>query len=280
MKNISIVLLFGFVLLFSCKENQKSPIDNSERDSLMAIIDAKNKQIETNEYATTQMAAALDSISKYENILVSNAEGTPTKTSALKNLKRFQEILDVYRNRMTAIQDSLSKTQGVNKSLLTIIEQLNGQLLAKERQIATLRDELQSGKRELKTLRADLSAANKTNLGLAASNEMLTKVADTQDKIINKGYFLIDTKANLKKKGIIKGGGLLSKATINTSNIIAENFVSIDIRVTKEIVVSGKSPKILSQMPSGSYHWDGTTLIIDDPTSFWHVTNYLIIQVN
>ncbi len=276
--NIIVLLLFG--VFFSCKNNSEVPNDNKKLDSLMTVIDAKNKEIALNDYVTNEMASVLDSISKYENLLITNKEGKQTKASAMNNLKRFQEILALYKERITAIQDSLSKTKNANKSLLTIVEQLNGQLQAKESQIASLQKELQSGKKEIKGLKSELSNVIKSNNELTRENEQISKVADVQDKIINKGYFIVDTKANLKKKGILKGGGLLSKAIINTSNVNESNFVCIDIRDTKEITAVGKSPKILSQMPAGSYHWKGQRLFIDNPTSFWQVTKYLIIQVN
>lgn len=264
----------------SCKNNQETPTYDEERDSLLTIIDAKDREIALNDYVTDQMASVLDSISKYENMLVTTQEGKLTKASAMNNLKRFQEILNLYKERMTAIQDSLSKTKNANKSLLTIVEQLNAQLQAKESQIASLQKELQSGKKEIKNLKSELSNVINSNNELTRENEEISKVADVQDKIINKGYFIVDTKANLKKKGILKGGGIFSKTSINTSNVSVSNFVSIDIRNTKEITVTGKSPKILSQMPEGSYHWDGQKLFITNPTSFWQVTKFLIIQVN
>lgn len=280
MKIFNVIVLLFLVVLLSCKNNQETPSNNKERDSLMTIIDAKDKEIALNDYVTDQMASVLDSISKYENLLLTNREGRQTKVSAMNNLKRFREILEFYKKQMNAIQDTLSKTKNANKSLLAIVEQLNGQLRAKESHIVSLQKELQSGKKEIKNLKSELSNVINSNKELTRENEQISKVADVQDKIINKGYFVVDTKANLKKKGILRGGGFLSKTSINTSNVNASNFVCIDIRNTTEITVTGKSPKILSQMPEGSYRWEGQKLFITNPTVFWQVSKYLIIQVN
>lgn len=280
MKYFKIIYLLCLGLLVSCGDKREVSSGDEVRDSLLMVIEAKNKEIALNDYTTTQTAAVLDSISKYENLLITNQEGTPTRATALNNLKRFQEILDIYKNKMNAIQDSLSKTKNANKSLITIVEQLNSQLQAKEQLIASLRQEIQTGKREIRTLRADISSLSESNKKLEASKKLLTKVADTQDKMINRGYFIVGTKASLKQKGILKSGGLFKKSTLNTANFNVDDFISVDIRVTKDIAISGKSPKILSPMPAGSYHWEGSRLIIDNPSMFWKTTNYLVVQVN
>lgn len=272
-------IFFVVVILSSCDNKPNSSHSEKEIDSLLSIIDEQRKDIFNTDNAMNQMASTLDSIAKYESILIKNTEGTTTKATAIKNLMRFQEILGIYKERMVALHDSLSSSEKSNKSLLIIIDRLNAQITGKEKQIASLKSEISNGKREIRSLKANITQLTEANGELTATNTVLNKVASTQDKIINRGYFIVDTKTNLKKMGILSGGGLFSKSKVNTSNMNDGHFVSVDIRVTKEITVSGKSPKVLSQMPSGSYHWNGSKLIIDDPTSFWRITNYLIIQV-
>ena len=62
-------------------------------------------------------------------------------------------------------------------------------------------------------------------------------------------------------------------------------FSSVDIRLFREVTVNSSSPKILTSMPESSYNWvklgDGIMLLkIKDPSLFWSLSNFLIIQTN
>ena len=52
------------------------------------------------------------------------------------------------------------------------------------------------------------------------------------------------------------------------------------IRTLRTITINGKSPKMLSEVPSNSWTFDGNTLTITDPKAFWSANNrILVIQV-
>ena len=59
-------------------------------------------------------------------------------------------------------------------------------------------------------------------------------------------------------------------------------FTKVDIRTFTEVTINSGNPKILTQMPASSYRIEkgkgSSILYILDPTAFWSVSNYLIIQ--
>ena len=101
-----------------------------------------------------------------------------------------------------------------------------------------------------------------------------------QDKELNNGYVIIDTKAELKRKGIAR-----RKKVINEGLLDKSKFTQVDIRNTTILTFNAKKPRILTNMPQSSYtmtkNGDGTyTLNITDPTRFWSISRYLVIQTN
>ena len=94
----------------------------------------------------------------------------------------------------------------------------------------------------------------------------------------------IGTKKQLKDAGLLKTG-FLKKKKVEYSNVDKTKFMKVDIRKFRSIQLKSNNPKILTPMPNtSSFHFDdntdgNVTLIIDNPTKFWSVSNYLIIQL-
>ena len=106
----------------------------------------------------------------------------------------------------------------------------------------------------------------------------------TQDEIINEGYVRIGTKKELQSAGLIKGG-FLKKTKVNYDNVDKSVFNPVDIRMFNSVELKSDNPKILTAHPaSGAYRLEktdnGTTMLyIDNPTVFWSLSNFLIIQL-
>jgi hypothetical protein len=124
-----------------------------------------------------------------------------------------------------------------------------------------------------------VSALTADNESLTASNEAKAKTVDEQDKTINSAWFVYGTKSELKEQNILKNGDVLKNGDFNKSY-----FTQIDIRTTKEIPLYAKSAEILTSHPAGTYELvkdskKELTLKITNPTEFWSVSKYLVIQV-
>ena len=86
------------------------------------------------------------------------------------------------------------------------------------------------------------------------------------------------TKKELREQRILEGSDVL-RADFNKSY-----FTKIDTRVDKEIKLYSKSAKLLTTHPAGSYNLvkdkqDQYELHITNPTQFWSVSKYLVVQV-
>ncbi len=114
---------------------------------------------------------------------------------------------------------------------------------------------------------------------LTAENEAKAATVASQDKALNAAWFVFGTKSELKDQKILEKGDVLKSADFNK-----DYFTQIDIRTDKEIKLYSKRAELLTTHPAGSYELvkdakGQLTLKITNPTEFWSVSRYLVIQV-
>ena len=192
-------------------------------------------------------------------------------------------MLSRQKQRIALLEDSLSglnnRTIQRYRSLVTL---LNSQLEEKDRTINDLMAKLNSSNARISDLETNIMELTSTNEELTSVTEMQQQALAIQDNIINEGYVKIGSKKELQDAGLITGGGLLSKSKVNNSGFDANLFLKVDIREFSELPIPSKTIKILTSMPESSYSIErsGNTSVLRilDPTSFWSVSRFLIIQ--
>ena len=118
-----------------------------------------------------------------------------------------------------------------------------------------------------------------------AENEAKAQTVAAQDKALNAAWFVFGTKKELKDQRILTNTGVFKKGDLMQDDKMNKDyFTQIDIRTTKEIKLYSKSADVLTTHPAGSYALEKDnkgqlTLKITDPTKFWSVSKYLVIQV-
>lgn len=143
---------------------------------------------------------------------------------------------------------------------------------------------MNNSKKDITQLRASLSDMQTRANKAEHKTKVLTTALSKQDEIINECYVKIGTKKQLSAAGLLKGG-FLQKKKINYEDVDKSKFNAVDIRKFREIPLHSSNPKILTPQPSNrSFHFeesgDGNcTLVITNPTQFWSVSNFLIIQL-
>lgn len=286
----SIIAFFVLLSAFSCN-NEKVDMSKymEERDSIMQENQAKTQQLDELNGVIATIAAGLDSIALQEHVLFTNkgSDGVPLNRQQIAaNLKGMADILARQRQKIQMLQDSLAskKTSQSVERLQKVVEFLNRQLAEKDRVIQTLRADLNNSKKDITQLRASLSDMSTRASNAEQKTEVLSKALRTQDEIINECYVKVGTKKQLSDAGLLKGG-FLQKKKVNYEDVEKSKFNAVDIRKFREISLHSSNPKILTPLPSNrSFHFeengDGTcTLVITNPTLFWSVSNFLIIQL-
>lgn len=240
------------------------------------------------------MSAGLDSIAIQEGILYSGKtrDGVAlNRNQIIANINSMAEILKRQREKIQSLQDSLAmRSANPNKSsqsiekLQNVIAFLNKQLAEKDNEIQSLRRDVNSKNKDINQLRTSLSDMRNRAEKAENRTQVVTQALAKQDEIINECYIKIGTKKQLVASGLLKGG-FLQKKKVNYEDVDKSKFNAVDIRKFREVTLKSNNPKILTPQPSNnSFHFeengDGTyTLVITNPTQFWSVSNFLIIQL-
>lgn len=291
MKTFRIIMPFlMLVLVFSCK-NEKVDMQQfvAERDSILQDNRSKTQQLDELNGVLSTIAIGLDSIAVQENILFngSGRDGVRLdKHEIAARLNGMADILARQRAKIQALQDSLAnrKTSQSVEHLQRVVEFLNQQLAEKDQVIKSLRADLNNSKKDITQLRASLSDMKNRAVKAENKTHVLTTALSKQDDVINECYVRIGTKKQLSAAGLLKGG-FLQKKKVNYEDVDKSKFNAVDIRKFREITLKSNNPKILTPQPSNrSFHFeesgDGScTLVITNPTLFWSVSNFLIIQL-
>ena len=291
MKTFRIIMpLLMLVLVFSCK-NEKVDMQQfvAERDSILQDNRSKTQQLDELNGVLSTIAIGLDSIAVQENILFngSGRDGVRLdKHEIAARLNGMADILARQRAKIQALQDSLAnrKTSQSVEHLQRVVEFLNQQLAEKDQVIKSLRADLNNSKKDITQLRASLSDMRNRAVKAENKTQVLTTALSKQDDVINECYVRIGTKKQLSAAGLLKGGFLQTKK-VNYEDVDKSKFNAVDIRKFREITLKSNNPKILTPQPSNrSFHFeesgDGScTLVITNPTLFWSVSNFLIIQL-
>lgn len=281
------VLLLFTTIFFSCNvNNSKETILQAQIDSLEAANSEQAEQMKEISEFMSIVSEGLDSIATQEEQLTGNGKGMEgrkmTKEELRANLNAFAALLERQRNRIAQLEDSLQNKGESFGNLRNIITYLNQQLEEKNQTIAALQASLNNKN-------VDIQRLDKQVKKLTASNEKLTEEVNkqgealvTQSEVINECYVKIGTKKELQQAGVLSGGGLLSKKKLDVSNFQRAGFMKVDIRSYVEVDIPSKKIQILTSMPSSSYtitsNGNSSRLTITNPTLFWSVSNYLVIQ--
>lgn len=291
MKKTKILLISTIMLTALACKNEKMDMGHyvAERDSILQENKVKTQQLDELNGVLATIATGLDSIAIQENLLF-NANGRDginlDKHQIAVRLNGMADMLARQRQKIQMLQDSLSNHQSSQSvaRLQKIVEFLNEQLAEKDKMIKTLRADLNDSKKNITQLRASLSSMQTRADKAERKTQVLTTALSKQDEIINECYVKIGTKKQLKASGLLKGGFLFKKK-VNYDEVDKSKFNAVDIRKFREIPLKSDNPKILTPQPNNrSYHFEdngnGTcNLVITNPTLFWSVSNYLIIQL-
>ena len=290
-----ILVLLAFVSILACKNERVDMAGYmKERDSLIIENQANKEELAELNSIISTVSAGLDSIAIQEGILYSGEtrDGVAlNRNQIIANINSMAEILKRQREKIQSLQDSLAmRSANSNKSsqsiekLQNVIAFLNKQLAEKDNEIQSLRRDVNSKNKDINQLRTSLSDMRNRAEKAENRTQVVTQALAKQDEIINECYIKIGTKKQLVASGLLKGG-FLQKKKVNYEDVDKSKFNAVDIRKFREVTLKSNNPKILTPQPSNnSFHFeengDGTcTLVITNPTQFWSVSNFLIIQL-
>lgn len=282
--HFKLIFALSIFFIFSCSNGEVEKL-TTERDSLVTENKKNMQELNDLNSVISEISKSLNNIAINEDLLLkdTNEDGVPLeKKQIVENIEMFGKIIEEQKTKISQLEDSLKNVN--SKQWETIISSIKLQLEYKETEIIALKEEIAVKNRSIKELRHKLKASEHIANEANEQKRILEDVVKAQDAEINLCYVKIGTKKELQNAGLLTGG-LLSKKKVNYSNIDKSSFEAVDIRMFTSVHLASSKPKILTAQPSSrSYHFEknddgSTTMFIDDPATFWSVSNYLIIQL-
>jgi len=254
-------------------------------DSLQAALDQKTgEEAELmNTFNTVQegfrlMAEAEGRVYAQKEKGLSSVEQVKTDMAFIaQTMKDNRQLIEDLKKKLSA---STTATAQMKQTL----DNLTTQLVEKSQQLALLQDELASKNIHIAALDSVIASLHTDVALLRAENQSKDRTITAQDKALNAAWFVYGTKKELKEQGIVDERFLAKDRVLQNSDFNKDYFTQIDIRKDKIIKLHSKSAKLLTTHPDGSYEFikdekEQQVLLIEDPTEFWSVSRYLVIQV-
>ncbi len=273
-------------LLVGCNDKSdelQKQLAQSQNDqaSTKQLLSERDKYIEEVMAAVNDVYKDLEQTRVKEGRLMKESKGAEwnaqtanidTRQKLLSDIGDIGSVLKENRKRIGALQARMRTMNLRIASLDTLVANLKTTIQEREQSIAQLETRVQG---------LEASVADKTKT--IQDREM---TIDDQQRKLNTAFYVVGTRDELKKKGIItdEGGflwGLLGSTTIMSGSVDPSEFTPIDKTKDQTIHVQGKIDEILPRRTDALFATaakddNSSDLTIVSPDKFWQ-SNYLVI---
>jgi chromosome segregation ATPase len=243
----------------------------AERDSLLSLLN--------------DISTGMAEIKEVEKLMSTNLDKeTPSRKAELKNdMILLKQAMQDRREKLEALEAKLRKSANYNAEMKKTIESLRSQIETQEATIAQLQEELFKANVKIDNLNVRVDSLNEVNETVNQEKQAaLDEAAELTNKL-NTCYYVVGSKKELKENKIISTG-FLKKTKILEGDFERTYFTKADKRKLNVVKLFSKKAKVLSKHPEGSYsivdRGETKELVINDATSFWELTNFLIVQID
>jgi uncharacterized protein (DUF3084 family) len=271
--------LFGLAaLMFSCATEPAtdSLVEQLQQDNARSMAQVSERDSVINELFGTmnRISENLRTIRSKQGQLLEPADGVEQGADLEQRIMGDLQHIDGLMAENRQLVERLRQQAKGNASALSELERtitgLESNILEKDAEIGTLKEQLAS-----------------TNSSLATLIEMYrdkSQQSDMQRMELNTAYYVVGTSKELKESGVLtrEGGfiGIGGVNRLNTARLSTEAFQRIDVARTTEFTLGAKKAKLVTTHPDGSYRLEGgNKLVVTDADAFWSVSKYLVVVV-
>jgi chromosome segregation ATPase len=269
-------------MVASCNDGVKKAEQAAlmQRDSLEQIISQKDNEINDMMTTLSDIEEGFREITEAQNrvTLAKEGEGTNTSQRIRENVQFIQSVMKQNKELINKLKQQVRESSVRGEQLKKIVDNLTEQMAIKDKQLQSLREELDAKDIHIAELDEVVADLNKNVTTLKEESNQKSQTISTQDKELHTAWFVFGTKKELKEKRILVDGEVLQ------SNFDKDYFTKIDIRIDKEIKLYSSSAEMLTNHPASSYTLQRDAkkqyvLRINDPDAFWSTSKYLVILV-
>ena len=282
MKKI-VIIVAGVIMMTACQnQNESATRLQQQVDSLQTIVDDKDAELNDIIETMTEVQTGIRRIAEAEG-RVTVADGSQESASSRAiirdNMDYICEAMQQNRDLVAQLREKLNASRFKADKLKSLVDGLQTQVETQNQRIQELQASLVEKDSTILSQGAHIDSLSQSVFDLQELAQEQAGTMARQEKEINSAWFVYGTKAELKEQGILKDGEVLRDNDFNK-----DYFTEIDVRHVKDIKTYSKSARLLTTHPEGSYMLtkDGNgyyELHISNPSRFWSVSKYLVMQV-
>lgn len=281
---ITATLVLAALFAWGCgnkeMEQQVSTLRQQNQD-LASNLSSQDAYIDEVVASINEIYAEIEQTRSSEKSLLSETRGFESGAKLSKTEVRTQ-----LNDRITAIRGTLHENSEKLAGLQKKLNQNRKQYAGLQEMVANLKKSIEEREQSIAALQARVTGLE----GEVASKSMMVAARDSvigaREREISTVYYVIGTKAELEKKGIIRDeGGFLSigETTVLASGLDRDLFTPVD-RTNRIFHVDGKIDEILPKRNPEFYRQEKvggreTLLTVADADRFWQ-DKYLVILVD
>jgi len=286
------VLLLAIVVAGGIILNKKSQtIQNlyTEKANLNTTLETRDSVVNDLISSFNEIEDSLTFINEKRGQLKLEArEGKKNQKEAIiADISLMNKMLEASSKKIDELNRKL-KSSGIDiRSFKNRIAKLNQNIEEQNKNILALKTDLE--KRDAKIAEmSDQMTQLETNIALKSDSLVQkSQVIAQQDSRLNKAYFASGTAKELEENGVLtrEGGFLgLGKHTALKNNLNNSYFTELDQRNTLSFPIFSKKAKVITEHPDSSYRFvyqDNLIayLEIENPSEFWKVSKYAVVEV-
>ena len=260
MKHICLPILCAACAFVSCVSRRVAEQTVVQRDSLEAVVRAKDSLIEVVFADINAVTENLARIRTRENLvaLARNDEGVRRPIEEIDaDIAAIDRLLQENRQKIAALQRSSAQLRKADlriEGLEKMIRDLDAQLTAEE------------------------AAARSTEV-----KHLSGEKAQLEDRL-NTVYYIVGAEKALRDSGIVSKQGFIGRTLTVGDTGDHDLFIRADARTLTEILVEQKKATVVTPHPADSYELITNAdkvvykLVITDPERFWSSSKVLVVS--
>lgn len=289
MKKIAYFIALLFVLS-ACIGNNKSEVERlkAENDSLHNAKMMLEEEVNDYFSVLSDVQQNIEKIKTTQNVISVQPlrENTPqdVRNKVMQDMAYLNEMIKNNQTELDNLRSRLKKSTFKLSDVEKTLAQLTKQLEIEATKVARLQAVILQKDSLISRLDNKVDSLGKNIDNLNQQNEEKKDVIKSQDQQLHSAWYAIGSKKELRDNKITTSEGLFSAQKVLQSDFNKNYFVKIDARETRTIpLYTSSKVKILTSHPKTSYHLeeenDSFMLVITNPSDFWSVSKYLVVEV-
>ncbi len=288
MKPFFFSLVIVLLLFTSCgKRSADYQALKAQNDSLLNAKQALQNEVDGYFSAMNQIEQNIEKIKSTENVISLQPVGKELdddmRTKINEDMSYLNDMLQANKDELARLKAKLKKSAFKSTELEQTIARLTKSLEEESEKVALLQTQLAEKDSLISQLGQSVNELGKNVETLSEDNKTKDTKIKEQDEALHSAWYVFGTRKELKDQNIVSSDGLFSPQKVLQKDFNKNYFVKIDARNTKSIPLYSTRAKILTNHPKSSYTLEkengNFVLLIVDPTEFWSVSKYLVIEV-